>query len=154
MKRKPKRIRVVIVKWRHRANGLYLRYNFSYDFSWIFSFAKEGCRECEVYNLLEFISVDVGGGGVIVVINILYCLLVCIFFTHFLSLFFAVSSYFWQLASAYSRISSTFALSSPWLMLRTLRSKDAMKTKTSVKKWICALSVFITIIPTHLLCQI
>ena len=35
--------------------------------------------------LSEFISVDVGGGGVIVVINILYCLLVCIFFTHFLS---------------------------------------------------------------------
>ena len=56
----------------------------------------------------EFISVDVGGGGVIVVINILYCLLVCIFFTHFLSPLFAVSPYFWQ----YSRISSTFALSS------------------------------------------
>ena len=29
--------------------------------------------------MLEFISVDVGGGGVIVVINILYCLLVCTF---------------------------------------------------------------------------
>ena len=84
--------------------------------------------------MLEFISVDVGGGGVIVVINILYCLLVCIFFPHFLSPFFAFLLYFWQLASAHSRISSTFALSSPWLILRTLRSKDAMKTKTSVKK--------------------
>ena len=42
----------------------------------------------------------------------------------------------------------------PWLILRTLRCKDAMVAKTSLKKSICALSVFIAIIPTDLLCQI
>ena len=36
----------------------------------------------------------------------------------------------------------------------TLRSNDATATRTSLKKWICVLSVFIAIIPTHLLCQI
>ena len=42
----------------------------------------------------------------------------------------------------------------PWLILRTLRCKDAMVARTSLKKSICALSVFIAIIPTDLLCQI
>ena len=37
--------------------------------------------------------------------------------------------------------------------LETLRSNDATSTRTSFKKWICFLSVFIAIIPTHLLCQ-
>ena len=41
-----------------------------------------------------------------------------------------------------------------WLILRTLRCKDAMVAKTSLKKSICALSVFIAIIPTDVLCQI
>ena len=36
----------------------------------------------------------------------------------------------------------------------TLRSKDATATRTSLKKWICVLSVLIAIIPTHLLCQL
>ena len=35
----------------------------------------------------------------------------------------------------------------------TLRSDDATAAKTSLQKWICVLSVFIAIIPTHLLCQ-
>ena len=38
-------------------------------------------------------------------------------------------------------------------LIGTLRSKDATATRTSLKKWICVLSVFITIISTHLLCQ-
>ena len=67
---------------------------------------------------------------------LIFVLLAGLYFFHTFSFpfFFAVSSYFWQLASAYSRISSAFALSSPWLILRTLRSKDAMTTKTSVGK--------------------
>ena len=36
----------------------------------------------------------------------------------------------------------------------TLRSNDATATRTSLKKWICVLSVFIAIIPTHLLGQL
>ena len=32
----------------------------------------------------------------------------------------------------------------------TLRSNDAMTTRTSLKKWICVLSVFIAIIPAQL----
>ena len=36
----------------------------------------------------------------------------------------------------------------------TLRSNDTTLTKTSLKKWICVLSVFIAIISIHLLCQI
>ena len=36
----------------------------------------------------------------------------------------------------------------------TLRSNDATSTRTSLKKWICVLSVFIAIVPTHWLCQI
>ena len=39
------------------------------------------------------------------------------------------------------------------VLLGTLRSNDATATRTSLKKWICVLSVFIAIIPTHLLCQ-
>ena len=35
----------------------------------------------------------------------------------------------------------------------TLRSNDATAMRTSLKKWIYVLSVFIAIIPTHLLCQ-
>ena len=35
----------------------------------------------------------------------------------------------------------------------TLRSNDATATRTSLKKLICMLSVFIAIIPNHLLCQ-
>jgi len=35
----------------------------------------------------------------------------------------------------------------------TLRSNDATATRTSLKKWIYVLSVFIATIPTHLLCQ-
>ena len=35
----------------------------------------------------------------------------------------------------------------------TLRSNDAPATRTSLKKLICVLSVFIAIIPCHLLCQ-
>ena len=35
----------------------------------------------------------------------------------------------------------------------TLRSNDATSTRTSLKKWIYVLSVYIAIIPTHLLCQ-
>ena len=35
----------------------------------------------------------------------------------------------------------------------SLRSNDAAATKTSLKKWICDLSVFIAIIAIHLLCQ-
>ena len=38
--------------------------------------------------------------------------------------------------------------------LVTLRSNDATATRTSLKKWICVLSVSIAIIPTHLLCQL
>ena len=38
-------------------------------------------------------------------------------------------------------------------LLGTLRSNDAMVTRMLLKKWICFLSVFIAIIPTHLLCQ-
>ena len=39
--------------------------------------------------------------------------------------------------------------------LGTLRSNDATATRTSLKKWIFVLSVFIAIIPsTHLLCQL
>ena len=38
--------------------------------------------------------------------------------------------------------------------LGTLRSNDATATRTSLKKWICVISVFIAIIPTHLLCQL
>ena len=36
----------------------------------------------------------------------------------------------------------------------TLRSNDATSTRTPLKKWICVLSVFIAIVPTHWLCQI
>ena len=39
------------------------------------------------------------------------------------------------------------------IALGTLRSNDATTTRTSLKKWICVLSVFIVIIPTYLLCQ-
>ena len=39
------------------------------------------------------------------------------------------------------------------LMLGTLRANDAAAMKTSLKKWICVLSVFIAIIAIHLLCQ-
>ena len=38
-------------------------------------------------------------------------------------------------------------------LLGTLRSSDATATRTSLKKWIWVLAVFIAIIPTHLLCQ-
>ena len=38
--------------------------------------------------------------------------------------------------------------------LGTLRYNDATATRTSLKKWICVLSVSIAIIPTHLLCQL
>ena len=38
--------------------------------------------------------------------------------------------------------------------LGTSRSNDATATRTSLKKWICVLSVFIAIIPIHLLCQL
>ena len=38
-------------------------------------------------------------------------------------------------------------------LLGTLRSNDATATRTSPKKWICVLSVFISIMPTYLLCQ-
>ena len=38
-------------------------------------------------------------------------------------------------------------------LIGTLRSNDATAMRTSLKKWICVLSVFIEIIPTHLLCQ-
>ena len=41
----------------------------------------------------------------------------------------------------------------PIMKLGTLRSNDATATRTTIKKWICVLSVFIAIIPTHLLCQ-
>ena len=39
-------------------------------------------------------------------------------------------------------------------IIGTLRSNDGTATRTSLKKWICVLSVFIAIIPTHLLCQL
>ena len=39
------------------------------------------------------------------------------------------------------------------MILGTLRSNDATAMRTLLKKWICVLSVFIAIIPTHLLCQ-
>ena len=35
----------------------------------------------------------------------------------------------------------------------TLRPNDATATRTSLKKWICVLSIFVVITPTHLLCQ-
>ena len=35
-----------------------------------------------------------------------------------------------------------------------LRPNDATSTRTPLKKWICVLSVFIAIVPTHWLCQI
>ena len=38
-------------------------------------------------------------------------------------------------------------------ILGTLRSNDATSTRKLLKKWICVLSVFIAIIPTHSLCQ-
>ena len=38
---------------------------------------------------------------------------------------------------------------SVFLIIGTLRSNDATATRTSRKKWICVLSVFIGIIPTH-----
>ena len=38
-------------------------------------------------------------------------------------------------------------------LLGTLRSSDATATRTSLKKWIWVLAVFIAIIPTYLLCQ-
>ena len=38
-------------------------------------------------------------------------------------------------------------------LLETLRSNDVTATRTSLKKWICFLSVFITTISTHLLSQ-
>ena len=34
------------------------------------------------------------------------------------------------------------------------RDDDATAMRASLKKWICVLSAFITIIPTHLLCQL
>ena len=54
-----------------------------------------------------------------------------------------------------SKRSSGYSLSPLWALTRigTLRSSDATATRTSLKKWICVLSVFIAIIPTHLLCQ-
>ena len=39
-------------------------------------------------------------------------------------------------------------------LIGTLRSNDATSARTSLKKWICVPSVFIAIIPTHLLCQL
>ena len=36
-------------------------------------------------------------------------------------------------------------------LIRSLRSNDATTTRTSLKKWICVLSVLIAIVPTHLL---
>ena len=39
-------------------------------------------------------------------------------------------------------------------LLGTLRSNDATATRTSLKKWICVLFVFIAIIPTYSLCQV
>ena len=39
-------------------------------------------------------------------------------------------------------------------LLGTLRSNDATATRTSLKKWICVLLVFIAIIPTYSLCQV
>ena len=39
------------------------------------------------------------------------------------------------------------------IIIGTLRSNDATATRTSLKKLICMLSVFIAIIPNHLLCQ-
>ena len=39
------------------------------------------------------------------------------------------------------------------LLIGTWSSNDALATRMSLKKWICVLSVFIAIIPTHLLCQ-
>ena len=47
--------------------------------------------------------------------------------------------------------------SQPLVLLKkvqTLRSNDATVTRTSLKRWICVLSVFIVIIPIHLLCQL
>ena len=38
-------------------------------------------------------------------------------------------------------------------IVETLRSNDATATRTSLKNWIWVLSVFIAIIPTHLLCK-
>ena len=38
-------------------------------------------------------------------------------------------------------------------LLGNLRFNDATAMRTSLKKWICVLSVLIAIIPTHLLCQ-
>ena len=35
----------------------------------------------------------------------------------------------------------------------TLRSNDATSTRTSLKMWICVFSVFIALVPAHLLCQ-
>ena len=49
-----------------------------------------------------------------------------------------------------------FQISSLYLAVFTfqsLRSKDAMATKTSLKKCILVPSVLIAIIPTHLLCR-
>ena len=40
------------------------------------------------------------------------------------------------------------------MIIGTLRSNDATATRTSLKKSICVLSVFMAIIPTHLLCQL
>ena len=39
-------------------------------------------------------------------------------------------------------------------IIGTLRSNDATATRTSLKRWICVISVFIAIIPIHLLCQL
>ena len=40
------------------------------------------------------------------------------------------------------------------MIIGTLRSNDATATRTSRKKSICVLSVFMAIIPTHSLCQL
>ena len=40
------------------------------------------------------------------------------------------------------------------MIIGTLRSNVATATRTSLKKSICVLSVFMAIIPTHLLCQL
>ena len=41
----------------------------------------------------------------------------------------------------------------PVVRLGTLGSNNATATRTSLEEWICVLSVFIAVIPTHLLCQ-
>ena len=54
--------------------------------------------------------------------------------------------------NAVSKISG-FVSTGLFMIVRTLRSNDATATRTSLKNWICVLSVFIAVIPTHLLCR-